>query len=172
MPVRPVPLFAALPALLTLLFALPLGAQPVQTTGNLQLGVGILPGLGTQIAYLSPGAFFVTEGIVYVDGVPGVLGGEGTVQLSVGGGGAIRTLGIARLFSEEGFEGYDVDFGVRFGPALAFGTDETRAEKNRRFSLFFDPYLRFVTRLDRRLVVFAEAGSQRPLLRGGLWVSF
>lgn len=170
---RLVPLLRALPALLTLLLAAaPVLAQPVQTTGKLQLGLGILPGLGAQVGYLSPGAFFVTEGMVFVDGVPPFLGGEGTVQVSVGGGGAIRTLGIARLFSEEGFEGYDVDFGARFGPALAFSTNETRAEKNQRFSLFFDPYLRFVTRFNERFTVFAEAGAQRPLVRGGLWVSF
>ncbi len=156
-----------------LLLALPAArAQPLQTSGNLQLGVGLLPGLGAQVGYLSPGAFFVTEGLVFVDGVPPFLGGEGTVQVSVGGGGAIRTLGIARLFSEESFTGYDVDFGARFGPALAFGTDETRADKNRRFSLFFDPYLRFVTRPGERFTFYVEAGAQRPLVRGGLWLSF
>ncbi len=157
---------------LAVLGSMPASAQELQTTGKLQLGLGILPGLGAQVGYLSPGAFFVTEGMLFVDGVPPFLGGEGTVQLSLGGGGAVRTLGIARLFSEEQFEGFDVDFGARFGPALSFGVNETRAEKNQRFSLFFDPYLRFVTRAGGRFTVFAEAGAQRPLVRGGLWIAW
>lgn len=158
--------------LIALALAASAAAQTPETDGTLQLGVGILPGLGAQVGYLRPGPFLVTEGIVFVDGVPGFLGGEGNVQVSLGAGAAVRTLGVARLFSEESFRGYDVDFGARFGPALTFRTSETRAEKNQRFSLFFDPYLRFVSRFNDRFVVFAEAGAQRPLVRGGLWVTW
>ena len=142
------------------------GALPLQS--QLQVGVGAIPGIGLEGGYVSPRSFFTVESILYVDASPPFAGGEGNLQLSLGLGGAIRTFSIARtLGNPSTYARADFDVGLRFGPALFFSTQETRADKNQRFRLFLEPYVRFATRLQGGRVIFVSAGTQRPLLRAG-----
>lgn len=136
----------------------------------IQSGVGIVPGFGIQSVYVVPRDFYTAEAALYVDATPQFLGGEGSVQTSLGIGGAIRPLGIIRVIGNTPYSGYDLDVGLRFGPALFFAFNETRGTKNQRFSLFLEPFIRLTTMTGGGTVIFAEAGIQRPLFRAGFWI--
>lgn len=134
----------------------------------LQAGVAALPGLGLQVGYIGPRSIFTIEGILSTDGSPQFAGGEGSVQVSAGLGGALRPLGAARFFTDRQYN-YDFDIGLRFGPSLFFATNATRADKNQQFSLFLEPFLRFSSQFASGQRFYVEAGTQRPLVRAGLW---
>lgn len=147
-------------------------AQDASTpsTTRLQAGLGVLPGIGVQGAYLLPGRFFTREGVLYVDWSPKFVGGEeATVQLSASVGGSVRIMGLIRFFSPDTEGAYDVDAGLRIGPSLFFSTRESRAEKNQRFSLFVEPFARFSSTFGSGQTFFLEVGTWRPILRAGLW---
>jgi hypothetical protein len=170
-PDRPV-LRLAFFALLAFAAGPPAGAQSLQQTdGNLQLGLSALPGLGAQVGYLDVAGLFTREGTLYIDGRPALFGGEENVEVWLAGGASVRTLGVARLFTDADFGGYDFDVGFRAGPSLTFISGATEAEKNQQFSFVFEPFLRVVTQLRPGLTVYGEAGPQPSLLRGGLWLT-
>lgn len=149
----------------------PLYGQVPSTAPRLQLGAAAIPGIGLQGGYVAPRSFYTVEAALYADATPKFSGGEGSLLLSLGLGGAIRPLGLLRMIGNTGYTNYDVDFGLRFGPALFFAFNDTRATKNQSFSLFVDPYLRFTSELKGDRTFFIEAGLQRPLFRAGLWLN-
>lgn len=134
-----------------------------------QAGLAALPGAGLEVGYVGPSAIFTVEGLLYVQSTPTFLGGPGDAKFSLGLGGAIRPLGVIRTIGETDYA-YDVDIGLRFGPSLFFANNATRADKNQQFSLFLDPFVRFATRLGNGRILFAEAGTQDPILRLGIWL--
>lgn len=136
----------------------------------LQLGAGVLPGIGLQVGYVAPRSFYTMEGTLYVDGSPPFAGGEGTMQVAGGVGGALRILGILRAVGSPGYVGRDFDVGLRFGPSLFFTVGESSRGEN-PFALFLEPFLRAMTNFDGNRVFFAELGIQRPFLRAGIWLN-
>ncbi len=146
--------------------------QPAAAQGAgqyVQGGIGVVPGFGLQGGYVATKSFFTTEGMLLVDVSPQFAGGEGSAQVSLGLGGALRPLSLVRLIGNTGYTDYDLDFGLRVGPALFFAFDETRVTKNQRFSLFLEPYARITSNFKGRRLYFAEIGIQRPLVRVGVW---
>jgi hypothetical protein len=87
-------------------------------------------------------------------------------------GGAIRVFGFERTIGNVGYRGYDIDAGLRIGPAYSFSTRETAADRNRRFHLFIEPFLRVSARTHLLDVVFLETGTTRPHVRLGVWIGF
>ncbi len=136
---------------------------------HVQLGGGILPGIGMQAGYVAPRGFYTVESILYIDGSPRFAGGEGSVQVAGGLGGAIRVLGILRTIGSPGYVGRDVDVGLRIGPSLFFTVGESSRGEN-PFSLFLEPYLRATSDFGGDRIFFAELGIQRPFLRAGVWL--
>jgi hypothetical protein len=153
-------------ALLASLFVPFAWGQPARF---IQVGAAVIPGVGIQGGYVAPRSFFTVEGIVYLDGSPAFAGGEGSIQVSGGLGGAVRVLGILRTIGSPGYVGRDFDFGMRFGPSLffAFGGESSREENP--FSLFLEPFLRATSTLGKNHTFYVELGVQRPLLRAGVW---
>lgn len=151
-----------------LLFTLILGGLYAQAqTSKLQVGLGAWPGAGLQAGHVLTRSVYSLEVITSVDTE---LWKERTpVHVSAGVGTAFRPLGILRVIGRANYA-YDLYFGVRFGPALTFLQNASRAEKNRQFSLFLDPYIRYTVSIGRQ-PVFAEIGSQRPSFRFGLWIA-
>ncbi len=137
----------------------------------MQAGVALVPGLGVQAGYVRTRSLFTVEGILYADTTPRFAGGEGSVIVSGGFGGAIRPLGFPRLIGTADYP-YDFDIGLRFGPSLTFTRGATQAEKNQQFSLFLEPFLRFSSRLSSGRIYFVEAGTLRPLFRAGFFFVF
>jgi len=78
-------------------------------------------------------------------------------------------MGIGRTIGNADYRGWDLDVGVRIGPGLLFEFRESRADKNRRFNLFVEPFARVVAR-PGGTTFFAELGGQRPVLRAGFWI--
>lgn len=137
---------------------------------QVQLGAGILPGIGMQAGYILPRGFYTVEGVFYADGSPRFAGGEGSVQVAGGLGGTIRLLGILRAVGSPGYLGRDFDVGLRFGPSLFFTVGESSRREN-PFSLFLEPFLRATSNFGGDRIFFAEIGIQRPFLRAGLWLN-
>ena len=141
-------------------------AQP-----QLQVGLGGLPGAGVQIGYLTARSFFTVESVFYVEGTLPAFG-EGNIHFSAGFGGAVRIFGLSRLLGSTAWyvNVYNVDLGLRIGPSLAFAQNETLADRNKRFSLFFEPFLRIAPSVAEGWALFVEVGPQRPSVRlGALW---
>ena len=156
-----------------LLFLLLGTPQAAQSQQRVHVGPGIIPGIGAQVAYVQSGRIFTMEGVAYADFAPSLLGdGESTLATAIGFGGSIRILDVLEEFGRSPFPGYHVDAGLRLGPSLRFLLDnQTAATRNTRFSLFFEPFLRASAPFGPR-IFFLELGTQRPLLRGGVILSF
>ena len=146
--------------------------QPAPRGPNLQLGLGLAPGAGLQLGYISAGGFYTREAIFNVDVSPSFWGGDGNIQFSAGFGGAIRILGIGRTIGNTRYNGYDIDVGMRVGPGLLFAFKETLSSKNQRFNLFLAPFTRLVKTLKGGRVLFAEIVIHRPVFRFGFWIPF
>lgn len=150
-------------------------SAPIETAAQLvraphvMIGAGAVPGVGLEAGYVSPRSFYTVEGVLYVDGSPPFAGGQGSIQLSGGLGGAIRVLGILRVIGTPENVDRDFDVGLRFGPSLFFTVGESSRAEN-PFSLFLEPFLRFSSTLGGNRFYFAELGIQRPFLRAGIWL--
>ena len=140
---------------------------PVQI---IQAGFAALPGAGIVAGYVLPRGFYTVGAVVYADATPRFSGGEGSLLVSLGLGGSIRPLGVIRLIANAEDPGYDVDLGVRIGPSLFFPYGESSRRRN-PFSLFIEPFARLTTEFSGGRTGFVEAGIQRPILRGGLWLA-
>lgn len=147
----------------------PAAAQFAAQPRRLQVGMGMLPGGGVQIGYVAPHGIYTVEGAFYADVLQPFAPGRRRLQVAGVVGGALRFVGIFNFFRAEPLP-YDVDFGLRFGPGLRFAADETRAQKNQRFRLVFEPFARVTYTFGGGWTVFAEAGSALPHLRFGFWV--
>ena len=165
---QPIKLLTLFRTTVCLLFTLiPSGLSTLAQTTQLQVGLGAWPGAGFQAGHVQARSVYTLEVITSVDTE---LWKERTpVHISAGVGTAFRPLGIFRIIGRANYA-YDLYLGVRFGPALAFLQNATRAEKNRQFSLFLDPYIRYTASIGRQ-PIFLEIGSQRPSLRFGLWIA-
>lgn len=163
---------------LLIALALPAGAAAQMGAGEsgqrlVQIGPAALPGLGAQAGYILPRSFYTLESTFYANISPQFAQGEGNLLVSGGIGGALRILGAITTLELSNYEGYQLDVGLRFGPAVRFILgEETLEQKNTRARLFLEPFSRFAWQLDNGQILFAEIGTQRPFLRGGLWVNF
>ena len=137
---------------------------------SVQTGAAGLPGFGVQAGYVMPRTFYTLDGVLYADLAPPYGEGEGSLLTSLGFGASLRLLGLFNTFGDERYEGSHLDLGLRFGPSLRFRLDdETLQDKNTRFGLFLDTFVRFTTQLGNGRTVYGELGTQRPHLRAGLW---
>lgn len=135
----------------------------------LQVGVGIWPGVGVQAGYVRWGSVYSLEMVLYASSSPWRR--EIPLFISTGFGGTLRPVGILREIGRADYT-YDLDIGVRVGPSLFFKQHASRADKNRQFSLFVDPFVRYSYQLFPVDRFFAELGSQRPRLRLGVIHAF
>ncbi len=142
--------------------------EPVGT--YMQAGLAAAGGAGVQIGFVNAKDFVTREVTVLADFLTAVDPASGSNQVVVTIGGALRLIGFVRTIGNVAYRGYDVDLGFRVGPGLSFSTRETRSEKNKRFNLFLEPYVRISagTRLIKFL--FLEAGTTRPHFRLGTWI--
>ncbi|NNE45264.1 MAG: hypothetical protein HKN37_01245 [Rhodothermales bacterium] len=153
-----------------LLMPLAASAQRITSADVLQLGAAGLPGVGIQLGYVDAGDIFTREALVYADVRPRFQSDNETLLISAGVGVSIRIVGGLETVELITPRIWDLHLGVRFGPGLLFRRNETRAEKNQRFSLFLDPFVRFTVAPRGKQTYFLEAGVHRPSLRAGVWL--
>jgi hypothetical protein len=131
----------------------------------LTLGPAAVPGVAVQIGAVEAGRMFTRDFSVAVGYR---RSRQGSVRASMTFGGAIRIFGIQRTIFNASFRSVDLDAGLRLGPAVLFRFEESEIERNRRFTLIADPFIRFVAR--KQALFFVELGIHRPAIRGGLWL--
>ncbi len=153
--------------LLFLVVALTPAAAQTPLGKQVQVGAAGLPGVGLQAGYLAAQNFFTREINLVAD--LSSFRSNGDVQTALAIGGSVRIMGIGRTIGNAYYRGWDLDVGARIGPGLLFEFRESRADKNRRFSLFLEPFVRVVAR-PGRTAFYAELGAQRPVLRAGFWI--
>lgn len=146
-------------------------AQPRPRYDAIQVGIGVLPGIGFQVGYVEPAVLYTREIAVYSDVVPKLLGAEGSVQAAATFGASIRVVGIFETLRSLPPQKTHLDVGLRLGPGLKFAFNNTRVAKNQRFTLGVEPFARVSTRLSPKYHFFAEAGVLRPVVRFGAWIT-
>ncbi len=135
-------------------------------SSHIQAGLAGWPGAGVQFVHVQTRSIYSLEIHSSVD--TELWKERAPLYVSAGVGAALRPLGILRVIGQANYS-YDLYLGLRFGPALTFLQKQTRAEKNRQFNLFLDPFLRYTQPLGQQ-TAFIEIGSQRPSLRIGIWI--
>jgi hypothetical protein len=152
------------------LILLPAGARAQVAAGQLHLGGGLYPGTGVFATGIQPHfQAITTEGALYADYQPRVLGGRGRLLVAAGAGGSLRLLRILSIArGSEVLPGVDVDVGARLGPAFYYAFFEQTAEAEARaFRIMFDPFARLIVPVAGRRA-FVEVGGQGPQLRVGV----
>ncbi|MBN4056210.1 hypothetical protein JYT20_00655 [Rhodothermus sp. AH-315-K08] len=165
---------AKYPALLRLfLLGVLLGGFRAGTAGaqvseglHLVMGPAAVPGVGVIVGAVAVGRMLTREVSLAV----GYRSSrDGSVRAALTFGGAIRALGVRRTIFGTSSRGVDVDLGLRLGPAVLFRFEESDIERNKRFTLVADPFVRIVAR--KGALFFLEFGIHRPALRAGLLIS-
>jgi len=145
--------------------------QQLEPSGTfVHAGIAAGGGAGVQLGFVNAKDFFTREVTVLADLLAAVDPESGSNYVVVTLGGALRLFGFERTIGNVAYRGYDVDLGLRVGPGLSFSTRETRSQKNRRFDLILDPYVRISVSTRLIKVLFLEAGTTRPRFRLGTWI--
>ena len=162
-------------AVLRAAIALLLAAAPAVTAAQagrpeLHVGGGLYPGTGGVVIVAQP--FFsavASEGALYADYQPRVLGGRGRLLVAAGAGGSVRLMRVLAITrGSDAPPRFDLDAGVRVGPAFYYAFFEQTAEgEARAFRVMFDPFARAVVTVGSWRA-FVELGTQGPQLRGGV----
>lgn len=156
--------FAVIPALKPSCAAQTATDELVPGGNNVLLGLAAYPGIGMQASYVAPGRMYTREAVFLGD--VSRFTSTGSSQIAVVIGASLRIIGSLEVLGMTRPRSYDVHVGTRIGPGLRFGFDEDRPDRNQRFNLIFEPFVR-LTIAPRRLVYF-EAGLARPKIRVGL----
>lgn len=143
----------------------PRGAQ-------VQFALSTMGGNGAQIGLVSARTVYTREVMVLSDLDPLWRDIDRRARVVVLPGISLRMFGFERLIGGAAYRGFDVDIGLRAGPGLTFDTDETSAERDRRFELVVEPFLRLTSAGSGRLAWLLEIGSTRPALRFGVWIAY
>ena len=131
---------------------------------NVLLGLAGYPGIGVQASYVAPGRMYTREAVFLGD--VSRFTSTGSSQIAVVIGASLRIIGSLEVLGMARPRTYDVHIGTRIGPGLRFGFKEDRPDRNQRFNLIFEPFVR-LTIAPRKLVYF-EAGLARPKIRVGI----
>ena len=159
----------ALALTLVLLPSFPANAQDsgnelVAGADNVLIGIAGLPGIGVEATYIAPGRMYTREAVLYAD--LSRFDSKASSQVAATIGASIRIVGALEVLGMARPRRYDVHVGVRIGPGLLFRFDEDKADRNQRFSLVLDPFVRYTLSLKR--LVYVEAGVSRPNIRMGI----
>lgn len=136
---------------------------------RLQVGVGVLPGVGGFAARSAPTLFVLTQEVALYSDV--TLGDNSRILVAAGVGGAVQINRILELAQNRraGVVGFDV--GIRLGPSFYYSlTDQSAEQEVRSFRVMFDPFVRGTYRMRSGRVFFVELGAQAPDFRLGLSV--
>lgn len=143
----------------------PWGAQ-------IQSALSTLGGNGLQVGVVSARSVYTREVIVLADLDPLWRDTDRRARVVLMPGMAVRLFGFERLIGGAAYRGFDIDVGLRAGPGLSFDTEETVEERNRRFELVIEPFLRLTSAQSDRIAWLLELGSTRPALRFGIWWAY
>lgn len=169
-----------MPLLVLILATLPSRAQEADLTPllsaprgpHIQLALATLTGNGLQIGALSARTVYTREVMVLADLDPLWRDTPRRARVVLMPAVSLRLFGFERLVGGAAYRGFDVDLGLRAGPGLSFAANETTEERNRRFELVIEPFLRLTMATGRRMTWLVEVGSARPSFRLGMWIRY
>ncbi len=160
-------------ALVCLFSAFPASAQRTVPGGrHLQIGASVGGGIGLELGNLSVRTVYTRALVLLADLEPLFTNTDRQIRVAVLLGAAIRIFGFERLIGNAAYRGFDIDVGVRAGPAIAFSKDESEGEANRRFELVMDPFVRVYWASKHSVSWYFELGSTRPAFRVGIWIPY
>lgn len=143
----------------------PTGSQ-IQATGATWGGNGL------QLGIVSARSVFTREIIVLMDAEPVLRDVNRQARVVLLPGVSLRAFGFERLIGGAAYRGFDLNVGFRAGPGITFGSDESLADRNRRFELVLEPFIRITARQNHSLTWLVELGSTRPAARAGFWIKY
>ena len=169
-----------MPLLVLILATLPSRAQEADLTPllsaprgpHIQLALATLTGNGLQIGALSARTVYTREVMVLADLDPLWRDTPRRARVVLMPAVSLRLFGFERLVGGAAYRGFDVDLGLRAGPGLSFAANETTEERNRRFELVIEPFLRLTMATGRRMTWLVEVGSARPSFRLGMCIRY
>ncbi len=139
---------------------------------QIQAALSSLGGNGLQIGLVSARTVYTREVMVLADLEPLFRTSGRRSRVVLMPAVSIRTLGFERLIGGAAYRGFDVDLGLRAGPGLTFDTDENFAERNRRFELVVEPFVRMTAARTSGWSWLLELGTTRPAMRLGVWIDY
>jgi len=139
---------------------------------HLVVGISGIDGYGLQLGAISARTLYATELVLLSDLQPLLSGSDARSRAVLMPGVSVRLLGFERLIGGAPYRGYDLDVGFRAGPGLSFSQNETQADKDRRFELVVEPFVRMTAARSRKWIWYSEAGISRPNVRVGLWIRY
>lgn len=148
--------------------------EPASEPWGAQIHVALstLGGNGLQAGVLSARTVYTREVMVLADLDPLWRETDRRARVVLMPGMSIRLFGFERLIGGAAYRGFDIDLGLRAGPGLSFDMDESVEERNRRFELVIEPFLRLTSARSGRVAWLLEMGSTRPAFRFGLWWAY
>lgn len=139
---------------------------------QVQLALATLGGNGAQVGLVNARSVYTQEVMILSDLEPLWRTTDRRARVVVMPGISLRMLGFERLIGGAAYRGFDVDMGLRAGPGLTFLAEETTAERDRRFELVLEPFVRMTSARSDRVAFLLELGSTRPAFRFGVWVAY
>ena len=136
----------------------------------IQTGPTIVGGAGWQVGVVRIGQMFAREGLIVSDLEPLLRKSTEQARVALLVGASVRLTGIERTIGNVPYRGFDLDIGIRAGPALSFSSRDNAIARNSRFSLLVEPAVRITHVRPSERVWYLELGTVRPSLRVGLWL--
>jgi len=136
----------------------------------IQTGPTLIGGAGWQVGVVRTSRMFSREGLLVSDLEPLLRKSTEQARVALLVGAAVRLTGVERTIGNVPYRGFDLDVGVRAGPALSFSSRDDAIARNSRFSLLVEPALRITHMRDSGRIWYLELGTVRPSLRIGVWL--
>ncbi len=135
-----------------------------------QAGLAGAGGYGAAIGLVGARRMHTREAHLVAELDPLLRKSTEQIRLALLLGASLRLFGVERTVGNVAYRGYDVDLGVRAGPALSFSTRDNTVARNSRFSLLIEPSVRISHRRPEGRVWYVDLGTIKPAIRIGLWL--
>ncbi len=136
----------------------------------LQAGLAAAGGYGTSLGLVGARRMHTREAHLVAELDPLLRKSREQVRTALLLGASLRVFGVERTVGNVGYRGYDVDLGIRAGPALSFSSRDNTVARNSRFSLLVEPSVRISHVRPAGRIWFLDVGTIKPALRIGLWL--
>lgn len=135
-----------------------------------QTGLAVAGGYGVSVGLVGARRMYTREAHLLAELDPLLTKSTEQVRTALLLGVSLRLFGIERTVGNVGYRGYDVDLGVRAGPAVSFSSRDNTLARNSRFSLLLEPSLRISHVRPQGRIWFIDLGTITPAVRLGLWL--
>jgi len=136
----------------------------------LQAGLAGVGGYGASVGLVGARRMHTREAHLVSELDPLLRKSTEQVRMALLLGSSLRVFGVERTVGNVGYRGYDVDVGIRAGPALSFSSRDNTVARNSRFSLLLEPAVRISHVRPGGRIWFLDVGTIKPAVRIGVWI--